>query len=396
MRIGIDASRANVATRSGTEWYSFFIIKELLEQDRQNSYVLYTKEPLVEDLARVVQGKAEVRVLRWPPRFLWNLFRLSLEMLVRPPEVLFVPAHTVPLIHPRRLVTTCHDIGFDRFPELYARTPIGPKSGLTRWLISAIVFMCTLGRYSNSELSYHRFSMRLAIKRAQKIIVPSDFTAQEIQTAYACPHEKITVIHLGIHPDFFTRPSSDEIEKIKKKHNLQRPYAIFLGRWERKKNISTLFSAYTLATGRGAEFDLVLVGRPGLGFAEAWSLVDPGIQNRIHPLIAYNDARALMAGAAYFIFPSAYEGFGLPVLEAMAIGTPVICSNQASLPEITNDAAYLVDPSDREDIAKGMLAFQDPAVREDFRQRGLQQCRGFSWATAGRQTLALLTTWPIA
>ena len=123
------------------------------------------------------------KVLKWPPKFLWSQLRLSLEMLFKKPDVLFVPAHTIPIIHPKNTVTTCHDIGFEEFPELYTQKKIGGNSFFSI-IIAFLVKICTLGKYSNNELDYHRFSMRLAVKKAKIIITPSKFTSDEIKKYY--------------------------------------------------------------------------------------------------------------------------------------------------------------------------------------------------------------------
>jgi hypothetical protein len=137
MIIGIDARRANQISRTGTEWYSYVLIKEFAKLDQKNQVILYMKDPPMEDFHNLPDN-FQIKQLGWPIKRFWHQGRLSLEMLFNKPDVLFVPAHTIPLVHPPKTVTTCHDVGFEQFPELY----------------------------TDSELKYHRWSMRMAVNKA--------------------------------------------------------------------------------------------------------------------------------------------------------------------------------------------------------------------------------------
>lgn len=395
MRIGIDASRANTINRTGTEWYSFFIIRELIRLDPLNHYVLYLKEPLVDDL-RDLEARAEVRVLKWPPRFLWSLIRLSWEMTFRPPDVLFVPAHTIPLIHPKRTVTTCHDVGFERYPELYATKPIGPRHRLVSSLIGLVVRLLTLGRYSNTELDYHRFSMRWAIRTAARILTVSNFSAREISHFYHYPLEKINIIPISYNPDYGRSLPAEFIDNVLYKADIVRPYLLFVGRWEAKKNINLILGAFESLIQADLNHQLVLVGRPGWGFDQAWQRLEPATKSKIRLLTpqTVDSLRALMSRADIFLFPSAYEGFGIPVLEAMASGVPVIASNQASLPEVCADAAWLIDPSQPASLVEAIkILATDQMIKNRQIERGYERIKAFSWERAASITLRQLTNW---
>ncbi len=394
MRIGIDASRANLRVRTGTEWYSFEIIKQLLARDHTNEYILYLKEAPIPELAQL-SGRVQFRVLRWPPKFLWNLFRLSWEMLVHRPDVLFVPAHTIPLIHPKRLVTTCHDVGFERFPDLYARKPIGPQRGIGRSLFSLLTRLLTLGRYRNTELDYHRFSMRLALRRAERILVPSAFTADEIHYFYPRPKGELRIIHHGINTQFSTLPEEKERTALLRKHGIRKPYLFFLGRWEVKKNIDILLQSFERLRAAGRLEQLVLGGRPGLGFEEAWARISESTRSAI--VLWENvttEAPTLMAEAAVFVFPSAYEGFGLPILEAMSVGTPVVANAAASIPEIAGDAAILVEDVNPSTLSQAIhRVLVDASFRSVLIERGKARTSTFSWDVAGQATYEAVAHW---
>ncbi|USN53896.1 MAG: glycosyltransferase family 4 protein [Candidatus Nomurabacteria bacterium] len=391
MRIGIDASRANTLHRTGTEWYSFFVIKELLEQDTKNSYVLYVKEPLVADMHYLAE-KAEIRVLKWPPKFLWNLFRLSWEMFWNKPEILFVPAHTIPFIHPKKLITTIHDVGFERFPELYAQHPIGPKRGVLRYLFSFFVRLFSLGRYGNNELDYHRFSVRMALQHGGEILTVSNFSRDEICHFFPFPKERIRVIHNGLHPDYAKTYSEEEIAQTRHTYALPESYVFFIGRWEKKKNIDGLLRGFAQFQKENKDQHLVLIGKPGTGFDEAWAALDEETRKQIFLLErVHEEVPQIMAGARMLLFPSKYEGFGLPVLEAMALGVPVICSKFASLPEVAGNAAYYLRDDTPESIAQALKDVNGSSeLREQLREKGFQQVKGFSWQKTGQQIRDLI------
>ena len=179
MTIGIDASRANKKTKTGTEWYSYNLILELAKLDTKSQYFLYTKEKLQDKLKELPDNFKE-KVLKWPPKFLWTMLRLSQEMKKNAPELLFVPAHIIPLVSPAKTITTIHDVGFRRFPHLY--------SGL--------------------ELKYHNFGLNQAIKKASTIITISEFSKREMIQLCNIDPEKIKVIHNGFDRKEF-RPIQD-------------------------------------------------------------------------------------------------------------------------------------------------------------------------------------------
>jgi len=380
MIIGIDASRANLIERTGTERYSFELISRWPRLRPDLHFRLYLREAPLADL-RDLGPNVEIRVLAWLPRILWNLLRLSWEMLWHPPDVLFVPAHTSPLIHPRHTVVTIHDVGFERFPELYSHTPIGSRKNWLRVFIRA----ATLGKYGNSELDYHRFAVRWALRTASRIITISKFSAAEILNYFPYDARKLAVIPLGVTP----RPRSSEPSP------LPNPYTMFVGRLERKKNIANLVAAYAqYRTLTPNPVDLVLIGRPGTGFDEAKKIIAArGLRDVVHQF-PWQPAPAIdrfLTHARSFVFVSRYEGFGLPAIEAMAAGVPVLASTAGSLPEVCADAAILVDPERVDDIAQGLLAVNhDEPRRAELVEQGRRRAAEFSWDRCAEQTLELL------
>lgn len=359
--IGIDASRANTAQRTGTEWYSWHILREWMSHPHDEEFVLYLRNPLLPDMPRLDRNTT-ARYLRWPPQMLWTQARLSLHMVTHAPDTLFVPAHTIPLIHPADTVTTCHDVGFDRYPDLYS-----PK-----------------------ELRYHRFSMRLATRTARQIIVISDFTKRELQHFYGVPDERISVIHLGYEP---TTPVSSEIAAtVLMRHGISSPYILNIARLEKKKNTDGLLRAYALLRQRTTErVQLVLAGNWGEHTVDIRAMLEA------HPFrrdiittghMGQEGKQALLQNATVFAFPSRYEGFGLPPLEAMAAGVPVVCADSASLPEVCGDAALYAPVEDADALAEQLLrVINDQSTRRALIAKGAARIVQFSWTACAQKTL---------
>lgn len=393
MVIGIDASRANIRERTGTEKYSFYIIRHLIARDRRNRYVLYTEDEPLPDIQALTGPNVTIRVLRWPPRFLWSQLRLSVELLLRRPDVLFVPAHTIPLIHPRRTITTIHDLGFERNVELYDQKKIG-GGGIVGWLLNIVARMISLGKYGNSELDYHRWSARYAATHAHQLITVSNFSRQEILDHYHPDPQRLTTIYHGLDREQLRRPSDESIHTQQRACGITGPYLVYVGRLEKKKNILDIVQSFALARTVTTNLELVLIGKVGMGWDEAVAFISQNnLLNAVHVLgWQPNDVTTpLVAGARALVLLSEYEGFGLPVLETYALGTPVIAASRGSLPEVAGDAACMVDPHDHRAVARAIeRVCNDVPFRETLIARGHIRTAAFSWDRAAEQTLAVL------
>ena len=398
MKIGIDASRANEKNRTGTEWYSYYLIQEFKKIAPKNlELILYTKEKLRDDL-KELPDNFESRVLKWPPKFLWTQIRLSLEMLFHKPDILYVPSHTIPIIHPKNTVTTIHDIGFEKFKQLYSTKEIGYKQSILKKIIRILVKIFTLGKYSNTEYDYHRWAVRFALKHAKTIFTVSQFTKKEIQEVFEAKNKNIKVIYSGYDKNKYnTHQNLEKTNSILKKYNITKPFLLFIGRLEEKKNIRGLIEAFGILNEKYPQTNikLLLIGQPGLNFDKVFEiakkyniekqLITPG-------WISNDETPNIMSAAEIFIFPSFYEGFGIPVLEAMSCGTPVITSKAASLPEVGGDAAYYIDPNKPEEIAAAInKILTDKHIYKILRKKGLENANKFSWKKCARETLGYIT-----
>lgn len=357
MIIGIDASRANHEKKSGVEWYAFFIIQELKKIIPSDvRVILYSDVALIGDLAVLPQNWTQ-KILKWPPHRFWTQIRLSREMVLHPVDVLFIPAHVPPLIHPKNTVMMVHDVAAIHFPETY--------NWFERW-------------YSIASAKY-------AVKNLPAVIVPSQSVKDDLLKleSNVNPH-KISIIHHGVNPIFFDRSIPVQL-KIPPED-----YILFVGRLEEKKNTKRLVEAFTIAKQRGLTFDLILVGQPGYGYEAIKKSIEASSSKhwiRQIPWLNDTDLVSMMRGAAMFVFPGLSEGFGLPILEAFAAGVPVIASNAGSLPEVGGDAVLYIDPLDVNQLVDAIMKLADNrAERERLIALGTERVKQFSWTKAAQET----------
>ena len=364
MLIGIDASRATVAQRTGTEAYSLHAIRQLVAVGTAHRFRLYFNRPPVQGLIRAGQN-CQQRVIPFPR--LWTQIRLSAEVSLRPPDVLWVPSHVLPLIHPRRSVVTVHDLGHRYWP--------GAHTARQRW--------------------YLEWSARLHARTAAHIIADSKATRDDLVRIYGIEPTRITVAHLGVDPDLRRVEDAAHIERTCRGFGISCPYLLYVGTLQPRKNLVRLLEAFAeLRSSTTGPLQLVLVGRMGWLYQ---SILTRAQELNLGQDIVFTgyvpdaDLPALYSGAAMFVLPSLYEGFCMPVLEAMACGTPVACSNVSSLPETAGDAALLFDPRKVDEMAEAMRrGLGDAELRAALIERGRERVRHFTWDRCARQVLEVL------
>jgi glycosyltransferase involved in cell wall biosynthesis len=378
MEIGIDASRLAVAQRTGTENYAFEIIRGLAETLAQSAtphrLTLYFNRPPAETVLASLglPTSAKLRIIPFPR--LWTHLRLSREMLLHRPGVLFVPAHVLPPIHPARSVVTIHDLGYLYYPQAHPAR----------------------------SRRYLDLSTRYSATLARRVIAISQATRNDLIRHYDVKPAKIEVIYHGYDRQRFF-PQTDEAAKTSARERYGiKPgrFLFYVGTIQPRKNLYRLLEAWAglAAEPEFGDLQLVLAGKPGwlsqpiMDRAAELQARFPGRLN-LPGYVDEADLPALLSAAEAFVFPSLYEGFGMPVLEALACGCPVVCSNASSLPEVAGEAALYHHPLDTLALqAQLRRLLTQPGLRNELILKGLNQAARFSWETAAQQTLQVLTT----
>ena len=371
MRVGIDASRTTVARRTGTENYALNLIRALLALrggdglPTRPTYRLYFRDQPAISLFPKSEA-VERRVIPFPR--LWTHLRLSWEMGRHPPDLLFVPAHVLPPIRPRRSLVTVHDLGYRHFPQ--AHRPL--------------------------DRLYLDLSTRWNAHAATRLLADSEATKADLIGEYGTPASKITVVYPGRDESLRRVEDPAAVSAVKSKYGIAGDYVLYVGTLHPRKNLLRLIEAFAmLNSGFGiGDSGLVIAGRKGWLYDEIFDRVKSlGLTDRVilTGYVAEADLPALLSGARLFAFPSLHEGFGFPVLEAMSCGVPVVCSNSSSLPEVAGDAALLIDPLDTTALAAALARLlADESLRVSLVARGYEQARRFSWERAARQVLSII------
>jgi len=365
MQIGIDASRAARARHTGTETYAFQLIKALapLTASRHRLRLYTSHPPHPPDWPEAAH--IETRLIPCPR--LWTHLRLALELHQHPPDLLFVPAHVLPFYCPVPALVTVHDLGYRHYPQAHR------------------LF----------DRLYLEWSTRRHSRVARHIIADSQATKEDLIHYYQADPARISVIHLGRDETLKPITNPDIIAQTKRQYNISGDYLLYLGTLHPRKNLPRLIDAFHHFSQSNANHDLSLViaGKQGWLYAEIFEQVRRlDLTGRIiFPGYVSNQAKpALLSGATAYLFPSLYEGFGLPILEAMACGVPVLTGNRSSLPEVAGQAALMVDPLNTAQIAAGITQLvNDGDLRQRLIRAGYRQIENFSWQKTARQLLDL-------
>ena len=364
MKIGIDASRYNLGGGTGVELYSTKIIHGLVEyfkHHKEHSLVFYTPKKLTLYKTQNIKH----RVI--PMKRFWTKIRFSLEMLLHKPDVLFVPSHMFPRFAPKKSYIMIHDVAFMHMKKVYSR--------IHYWHLKS--------------------GTKYAVKKAAKILVPSEATKKDLMKFFKCPAEKIEVIYHGC--DFAHKTLNPKFEtEIFERLGLKRSdnFFLFIGRIEAKKNISRIIEAFVEFHKNFPNRKLVLAGKRGAGFNKILKKAQElnAFEKIIMPgYITENEKHVLMKYCTAFVFPSLYEGFGFPILEAFTYGKPVITSAKGSAPEVAGDAAIYVDPNESKSIQNAMKRIITEAnLKGELAQKSKARLAKFKWEDSIAQTVKIL------
>ena len=314
---------------------------------------------------RIVYATSRIHTESPPARILWEQIIAPFEVRRLNIDVFHAPAYVTPLATGCPTVVTVHDLSFERLPHLFNRG--------NRLYLSSMT--------------------RASVQRARGIIAVSESTRRELIELLGVPERLIHVIPNGVEP-FFQPLDKERIDRFRAERGLPERFILFLGTLEPRKNVRTLLRAYArLRRDHGTDHSLVLAGAKGWLyesiFEEARSL---GLENAVlfPGFVPFEDQPLWYNACTVFAFPSLYEGFGMPALEAMACGAPVVCSNTTSLPEVVGDAGLTIPPLDEAALADALWRVLDqPAQAARMRSAGLEQAKRFSWASIARATVAV-------
>lgn len=363
MLVGLDASRLTRARRTGTENYSLEVVRSLLRQDQRNRYRLYLSADLPGGLLPQ-RRDTEHRVIRLPR--LWTHLGLGPEVARRPPDVLFVPSHVLPLTRLPPSVVVIYDVGHRFFPRAHR---------LAEWL-------------------YVEWAIRRHVRLASHLVTISESAKADIVRLYGAESDRISVASPAVEPRFAPLPP-ERAEAVRTRYGLPTRFLLCVGTVKARKNLPRLVGAFARAR-VPEDVHLVLAGGVETRSAERdlWQAIDRSrVSGRVRLLsyVAGDDLPALYNAALAATLVSVHEGFGMPALEAMASGTPVVVSDRGALPEVVGAAGVRVNPLDELSIAAGIeRAVADGELRAELRRRGLRQATRYTWDEAGRVTLAAL------
>lgn len=349
-KIAIDV-QTTLGQKSGFGYYVKNLVENLEKNDSQNEYFLATPNT-THDFST-------------PQRFIWDQFTFPKRAKKAKVDILHQPCFSAPIFYSGKVVVTCHDIISILFPK---NLPFWSRMFYSKW-------------------------MPFSYRRADMIIASSECTKKDMIKYLKIDPGKIKVIYLATSADFKPAKDKNIIDKIKKKYKTGDKYFIHVGTLEPRKNLSFLVKAFSQASKDGIDENLVIVGKKGWYYEDLFKLVEElNLENRVifTGYAEEGDIPVLYSGATALTFPSLYEGFGFPPLEAMSCGTPVISSNTSSLPEVIGEAGILIPPKKEKIWAEQMVKVsRDEKLAKDLSEKGLIQAKKFSWEKTAKEVLGV-------
>jgi glycosyltransferase involved in cell wall biosynthesis len=358
--IGYDATALQIARHSGVGNYTAQLLAALLDRADERQYALLANRPLNGETPPGTLGQVG---RRFPNRSMWMQLALPRDLAALRPDLCHFTNSLAPLRAPCPLVITLHDM------SLFVHASLHPLK---------------------SQL-FVRPIIPLAIRRAAAIITVSYHARREIVDGLQVSPEKVHVIYEAAAPQFHVITDAAELDRVRQRYHLQKPFVLYVGNIEPRKNLTRLVAAFAQARRQQSDLELILAGQLGWKYASLLRAIEDlklGSAVRRLGYVPDEDLPALYNLARVLAFPSLYEGFGLPVIEAMACGTPVLTSNGSSLAEIATGASILIDPLSVDDIAHGLVRLAgDDALHARLRTAGLARAAQFSWPRAAEETV---------
>ena len=363
MRVAIDARKLH---DFGIGTYIRNLLRQLARIDRETDYVLLSPQTDLDIAAQL--GPNFRTVLEPSPNYsLREQIHVPWVLRRERPDVFHAPHYVLPPAVPCRSVVTIHDCIHLMFPQYLP---------------------------NKAAYAYARVSMWAAVKRSNCILTVSEASKRDILHFFNVAPEKIVVVYNAIDDHFWLTPPEEEVARVRERYQLDHQFVLYVGNIKPHKNLVRLIEAFDELRRSGPEeLKLLIIGDE---ISKLPSLRRAVHRHKLHKHVRFlgyvsdGTLRILYRLASLFVFPSLYEGFGLPPLEAMASGTPVVTSNQSSLPEVTGDAAVLVDPYDVSSIVDGMRrVLTDPVLAANLRRRGPERAREFSWARSVQKIRAV-------
>lgn len=350
--------------------YVYELSRHLLEIDNQNKYVIYANENCNPELswANLESSNLTTRTVPCNPMGVFQQAKIPLELLQDRPDVYHYPHFDMPLAHPFKSVVTIHDLKYLLFPEFF------PKGGFLK-------------------RSYIWTMMRLSLQRASMVIAVSKNTKQDIIDVFGTPSNKIRVIHESASSFAGKIDNLQSLRRLKEKYGIEKEFILYVGENRLHKNLDRMIEAFSAIGPEREGIQFVIAGKIDKRFAK-----ETGVIRRMRRAggivylgsVSDRELQLLYNYAKFLVFATLYEGFGLPVLEAMACGCPVITSNVSSLPEIAGDAALQVDPRKPGSIQGAMeMLLRDEGLRRELIHKGWRQKNRFSWNIAAKEALTL-------
>jgi glycosyltransferase involved in cell wall biosynthesis len=358
VRIAIDARKLH---DFGIGTYIRNLLRQLARIDAETEYVLLCREADIEAVNALGVNFRAVPV-RAKAYSVSEQIRVPMALRRQRVDLFHAPHYVLPPLSRRRSIVTIHDCIHLVFPQYLP---------------------------NRAAYYYARTFLKSAAHQADRILTVSEASKRDILRLLNVPAEKVTVTYNAIDDRFREAPPADQVARVRERYQLDRPFVLYAGNIKPHKNLERLIDAFHRVRKRGLDLTLLIIGDEISKYTTLRRAVHRHQLHKYVRFFGFVDDQTLailyrLAGA--FVFPSLYEGFGLPPLEAMASGTPVITSNVSSLPEVVGDAALLIDPYDPDSIADALArVFEDSSLRADLSARGLARAREFSWERSVRQ-----------